>query len=36
MSKRISETQIISLLKEADLRIPVKEICRKLNFLQVA
>lgn len=29
MSKRLSETQIISLLKEADLGVPVKEICRK-------
>lgn len=32
MSKRLSETQIISLLKEADLGIPVKEICRKYGI----
>lgn len=26
---RFTETQIISILKEADVGIPVKEICRK-------
>lgn len=32
MNKRLSETQIISLLKEVDLGIPVKEICRKYGI----
>lgn len=32
MSKRLPETQVISLLKEADLGIPVKEICRKYGI----
>lgn len=28
-NSRFSETQIVSILKEADAGIPVKEICRK-------
>jgi putative transposase len=29
MKKRYSEEQIISILKEADSGIPIKELCRK-------
>ncbi len=28
-NSRFSETQIVSILKEADAGVPVKEICRK-------
>ena len=29
MSKRMTETQIVSILKEAEAGIPSKELCRK-------
>lgn len=29
MSKRMTESQIIAILKEADAGIPAKELCRK-------
>ena len=29
MSKRMTESQIVSILKEADLGVPVKELCRQ-------
>ncbi len=28
MSKRMTETQIVSILKEAEAGIPAKELCR--------
>ncbi|WP_201603606.1 transposase [Psychrobacter submarinus] len=32
MSKRMTETQIVSILKEAEARIPAKELCRKYGI----
>ena len=32
MKKRFSEEQIISILKEAEAGLPVKELCRKHNI----
>ena len=32
MKKRYTEAQIIGFLKEAELGIPVKELCRKHGF----
>ncbi|WP_082637979.1 transposase [Psychrobacter sp. ENNN9_III] len=32
MSKRITETQIISILKEADVGLPAKKLCRKYDI----
>jgi putative transposase len=29
MSKRMTESQIVSILKEADAGVPVKELCRQ-------
>lgn len=29
MSKRMTESQIVAILKEADLGVPVKESCRQ-------
>ena len=29
MSKRMTESQIVSILKEADGGVPVKELCRQ-------
>ena len=29
MSKRMTESQIVAILKEADLGVPVKEPCRQ-------
>ena len=29
MSKRMTESQIVAILKEADLGVPVKELCRQ-------
>ena len=29
MSKRMTESQIVSILKEADASVPVKELCRQ-------
>lgn len=31
---RFSETQIVSILKEADVGLPVKDVCRKHNVSQ--
>lgn len=31
---RFSETQIVSILKEADAGLPVKDVCRKHNVSQ--
>ncbi|MGM8899019.1 MULTISPECIES: transposase [unclassified Psychrobacter] len=32
MSKRITETQIVSILKEADVGFSAKELCRKYDI----
>ena len=32
MSKRMTETQIVSILKEAEAGIPAKELCRKYGI----
>mgnify|MGYP001015752318 CR=1 FL=1 len=32
MSKRMTETQIVSILKEAEVGIPAKELCRKYGI----
>jgi putative transposase len=32
MKKRFSEVQIIGFVKEAEVGIPVKELCRKYGF----
>lgn len=32
MSKRMTESQIVAILKEAEAGIPVKDICRKYNI----
>ncbi|WP_413775361.1 transposase [Psychrobacter sp. YP14] len=32
MSKRMTETQIVSILKEADAGVPAKELCRKYGI----
>ena len=32
MKKRFTEAQIIGFLKEAELGVPVKELCRKHGF----
>ena len=29
MSKRMTESQIVAILKEADAELPVKELCRQ-------
>lgn len=29
MSKRMTESQIVAILKEADLGVPLKELCRQ-------
>lgn len=29
MSKRMTESQIVAMLKEAEAGIPIKELCRK-------
>ena len=29
MSKRMTESQIVAILKEADAGVPVKELCRQ-------
>ena len=29
MSKRMTESQIVAILKEADVEVPVKELCRQ-------
>ena len=36
MKKRFSEEQIIGFLKEADLGMPVKELCRKRGFSEAS
>ena len=33
MSKRMTETQIVSILKEAEAGISAKELCRKYGVL---
>ena len=35
MSKRMTETQIVSILKEAEAGIPAKELCRKYGIASV-
>jgi len=32
MKKRFTEAQIVGFLREADARIPVKDLCRKHGF----
>ena len=32
MSKRMTDTQIVSILKEAEAGIPAKELCRKYGI----
>ena len=32
MSKRMTESQIVAILKEAEAGIPVKDICRKYGI----
>ena len=32
MSKRMTKTQIVSILKEAEAEIPAKELCRKYGI----
>jgi len=32
MKKRFTEEQIIPILKEAEVGLPVKELCRKYNI----
>lgn len=32
MSKRMTEGQIVAILKEAEAGMPVKEVCRKYNI----
>ena len=29
MSKRMTETQIVAILKEAEAGMPIKDVCRK-------
>jgi hypothetical protein len=36
MKKRYSEEQIIGFLREADARLPVKELCSKHGFSEPA
>lgn len=36
MKKRFTETQVIGFLKEAQARVPVKELCRKHGFSDAA
>ena len=36
MKKRFTEEQIIGFLKEAQARVPVKELCRKHGFSDVS
>jgi putative transposase len=36
VKKRFSEEQIIGFLKEADLGMPVKELCRKRGFSEAS
>lgn len=31
MSKRMTESQIVAMLKEAEAGIPIKELCRKYH-----
>ena len=31
MSKRMTESQIVAMLKEAEAEIPIKELCRKYH-----
>lgn len=32
MSKRLTESQIVAILKEAEAGLPIKDICRKYNI----
>ena len=32
MSKRMTESQIVSIIKEADAGVPVKELCRQYGI----
>ena len=36
MSKRMTETQIVSILKEADAGLPAKKLCRKYGGMEAS
>lgn len=36
MSKRMTETQILSILKEAEAGIPAKELCHKYRIARLS